>query len=134
MFGRMADDGLHFTCNLTVGVTSEIGCLRRVDEVVQNGHAWNNQQCSYQMAITPNVRLGVEGGASSRAEETRVKTKTASVQSGSGDKFKETRKAVKECEAETVRGGGLLSNRAPRKKKKRHILLRELTSWTPKLH
>lgn len=58
MFGRMADDGLHFTCNLTVGVTSEIGCLRRVDEVVQNGHAWNDQQCSYQMAIASNVRLG----------------------------------------------------------------------------
>lgn len=92
MFGRMADDGLHFTCNLTVGVTSEIGCLRRVDEVVQNGHAWNDQQCSYQMAIASNVRLG---GASSRAEETRVKTKTASVQSGSGDKFKETRKLLK---------------------------------------
>lgn len=91
MFGRMADDGLHFTCNLTVGVTSEIGCLCRVDEAVQSGHASNDQQCSYQMAIASNVRLG----APARAEETQVKTKTASVQPGSGDKFKETRKLLK---------------------------------------
>lgn len=78
-----------------LGFMSEIGCLCRVDEVVQNGHASNHQQCSYQTTVGSNVRVG----ASSRAEETRVQTKTgrfaASVQSGSGDKFKETGKLWK---------------------------------------
>lgn len=51
MFGRMADDGLHFPCNLTVGVTSEIrlpaqswwsgakrGRMERPAVLLSNGH------------------------------------------------------------------------------------------------
>lgn len=78
-------------------VTSQLGlrvksaACAELMKWLQNGHASNDQQCSYQTAIGSNVRLG----ASSRAEETRVETKTSSAQSGSGDKFKETRKLLK---------------------------------------
>lgn len=130
VFVRMAD-GLDFTYNLPVGVKSEIGSFS-AHEMVQNRGGHIKQPGAL---LSKNRHVKCSTGASLRMEERRVETKRrVSGQRSVGDKFKETRKLLKNV---WLKHGGEESCSQighQEKKKKKHILLRELTSWTPKLH
>lgn len=84
--------------------------------------------------LSNNRSIKCTTGASLRVEEKRFETKRqVSGQLTAGDKFKETRKLLKNV-CLKQRGEESCSQIGHQEKKEKHILLRELTSWTPKFH